>query len=693
MADLFLKNSTGSTVEIADLGIVIADGQSITIDENDFDGYLTPDMVSSLDDDPLLGLVLSTTDIGDTSGDLPKIISEERLMMKTSWKPSRDTFADLPTIGNEEGDIRLVKDVSKLYRWNQSTVTWDPITSTFSLTVEDDEGDTASDVEKIVFVTAAGCECNDVYVAPDNTVYVGAPDPPLSMNSTDLVITGTTLYTGGLPLNNINYKSSDPAGSIVNYIIKDATFTLRLTDPSNRADLGDVGTISVYLNETSIATLDLTANFNEANRAGSQIMANYDIQGTGDPVSNGRVNFTGIASGKGYLQLLSVQMYNSFKFWQKWNAEVVVTDGTLLRQGWNELYITHDGISVPQTSNKIDLFYDVDTGADPTVTTPTVTEDTPVFSYLSGVKFYSTGSSWDVDISGNNCFNNVYHSSEAPLELYGWPGLSTTSIRFDDASVGGVSTPVPQIGESMSVSNWDLVQTSGVSSGDARITIRPRDPYGNYATATSTSNGILISSYSAQSTELTEYFRDENYRLPSGQYDSIPGTITGLWDSTGNLDTYDDGNGLQVYLDELYFPTIDFSSNLPSGNPDYSGLASESNKTYYRAFRHSGTNHSNGKLQIVGITKTQLYNRDVRIWIKVPSQTGWLDLTRDYNFATFTGIDDDGCWVNRDAQTGDQFNFTLGTFGTENSGYMIIVKVQYDDNTAAKINHLAITNW
>lgn len=692
MAELFLKNSTGATIEVADLGLVIDNGQSITIDENDFDGYLTPDMVGALDDNPNNGLVLSTTDIGDTSGDLPKLISEERITMKTHWKPSRDTFADLPTIGNEEGDIRFVEDEAKLYRWNTSGLIWEPITSTFSLSVEDDEGDATTNVEKMVFVTAAGCECNDVYVAPDNTVYIGAPDGPNSMDATDLVISGTTLYSGGLPQNNVNYKPSDPAGSIVNYIIRDGIFSLSLQDPANRADQGDQGTISVYLNGTAIATLDLGANFQEANREGSQVLSNYDIQGSGDPVVNGRVDFTGTAAGKGHLQLLSVEMYNSFKFWQKWNAEIEITDSTLLRQGWNEIYITHEGISVPQTSNHLDLFYDTDSGADPSVTTPTVTEDTPVYSYLSGVRFYGTGSSWDVDVSGNNCFNNVYHASEAPLEFYGWPGLSTTAVRYDDPSVGGVS-PVPQIGESMSISNWDLVQQPGVTDGDAQITVRPRDPYGTYTPASSTSSGILIFSWGAQSTDLVEYFRDENYRLPAGQYDTIPGSITGLWDSTGNLDGYDDGNGLQVYLDELYFPTIDFSSSLPTGNPDYSGLASESNKTYTRAFRHLGTNHSNGKLQLGGITKAQLLNREVRVWIKAPTQTGWLDLTRDYNFATFTGVDDDGCWVNRDIQINDEFEFTLDTFGTENSGYMIIVRVEYPDSSAPRINHMEVTNW
>jgi Fe-S cluster biosynthesis and repair protein YggX len=37
MADYYLKNSTGETKEVSDLGIVIANGQSITISKDDFD--------------------------------------------------------------------------------------------------------------------------------------------------------------------------------------------------------------------------------------------------------------------------------------------------------------------------------------------------------------------------------------------------------------------------------------------------------------------------------------------------------------------------------------------------------------------------------------------------------------------------------------------------------------------------------
>jgi hypothetical protein len=691
MAELYLKNSTGSEIEVADLGLVIADGQSITIDENDFDGYLTADLIAELADLPANGLILSTTDIGQTSGDLPAAIAIERLTLKSHWKPSVDIVGNLPTDGNEDGDIRLVRGDGVLYQWNQGLSQWDQISSTFSLTVEEYDGSpSGANIEKLVFVSA-----EDAVYIDSTTAYVGPPNPPGTLNSQALVAAGTTLYSGALSQSNINYKSGDPAGDIVNYIITDGIFTLTTPDTASRCNYGDKGTISVYLNGTAIATMDLAANFSEGNRTGNQDLSTWDSAGTGDSTTDGVTVFTGTAAGKGSLEMLSVGIYNGFKYYQKWTARINITDSTLLRQGWNEIYLTHDGLSAyggNQTSVHFDIFYDTDAGSNPSVSTPTVTENTPVWSYLSGVKYYDAGSTWDIDVIGSDCFDNVYHSSEAPIELYGWPGMTTQAIAYDNTAVTGLSDP-PDIDETMTVTNLLLTQAASQFSADAQITARPRDPYGNYTPVTSVSNDILIWSYASGSTELIEHFRDEDYRLTAGAYTSIPGSISSVWDSTSSLDTYDDGNGLQVYSDELYFPTVDFSSMTPTGNPDYSLIAAETNKTYFRAFRDLSTSHASGTLRMTGITKAQLYNRDIRVWIKAPSQTGWLDLTRDYNFATFTGIDEDPCWVNRDIQSNSDFQFTLGTNYTENSGYMIIVKVQYPNSSAPRISYMALTDW
>jgi hypothetical protein len=139
---------------------------------------------------------------------------------------------------------------------------------------------------------------------------------------------------------------------------------------------------------------------------------------------------------------------------------------------------------------------------------------------------------------------------------------------------------------------------------------------------------------------------------------------------------------------------LDFSTYLPSGNPDYSGLAATTDRTFIRAMKDNDlVSHATGTLRLTGITKTQLYNREVRVYIKAPTQTGWLDLTRDYNYAGFTGADDDGCWTDRDVQSGSDFKFTIGSFYTQNSGYMVIVKVVYPSSSAPRISHMQVIDW
>lgn len=691
MADYYLKNSTGSTKEVADLGIVIADGQSITISKDDFDGYLTTDLIAALSDDPALGLVLSTTDIGNTSGDLPKSIAVERLSLSHKWKPAVAAFANLPTVGNEDDDVRLVRDTGVLYRWKASASMWDKITSTFSLSVtEYDEDPIGSEISKLVFVQPE----DSVYIDA-NTAYIGPPNAPLTLAGQSLTVAGTSFVTGRLSDLNVNYKSGDPAGTNVTYITNDSTFTLSTPDTANRCNYGDKGTLSVYINGTRMATMDLGANFAEARRETTQLMSNWDIAGTGDPTSNGITAFVGTGAGKGSLEMLSVGVHNGFKYYQRWNARINITDPTLLRQGYNQIQLIRSGLTAYGGDQiaSVDVFYDTDVGNNPTCSTPTVTVEAPVLKYLSGVSFFNTGSTFSVDVTGSHLFDNVYHTSEAPVELYGWPGMATASVRYDDAVVSGVSIP-PKIDETLSISNYMITQTASQMSSDARLSARPRDPYGVYTAAQSASGKIMVFSYPTASDALTEYFRDEAYRLRDGSYDTVPASITGQWDSTGNLGSYDDGKGLQVYMDGLYFPTVDFTTSLPSGNPNYSTLAATTNRTYIRAFKDTDlVSHAIGTLRLTGITKAQLYNRDVRVYIKAPTQTGWLDLTRDYNYASFTGANDDGCWVDRDIQSGSDFKFTLGSFYTQNSGYMVIVKIVYPSSSSPRISHMAVIDW
>jgi len=79
----------------------------------------------------------------------------------------------------------------------------------------------------------------------------------------------------------------------------------------------------------------------------------------------------------------------------------------------------------------------------------------------------------------------------------------------------------------------------------------------------------------------------------------------------------------------------------------------------------------------------------LNVFIKLPTQTGWLDAGTMYSAATFTGIDNDGCQVSK---SGNLYTLTFGTFSTANSGWMIIVKVVLQSSSHSITSTFSV-NW
>ncbi len=92
MATYYLKNTSGNTVTVTDLGLMLPDSRSLAIDSNAINGYLTSDMAAKINDS---SLILSTTDIGDNGGDMsiPDAIAALSLVSKIMrTNPTQVTF-------------------------------------------------------------------------------------------------------------------------------------------------------------------------------------------------------------------------------------------------------------------------------------------------------------------------------------------------------------------------------------------------------------------------------------------------------------------------------------------------------------------------------------------------------------------------------------------------------------------------
>jgi len=553
------------------------------------------------------------------------------------------------------------------------------------LTVQEiDDNPIGLNIDRLVFNGV-----DEIVTIVGTTAYINGTPPPANLGGA-LSVAGTTFYTGRTSQSNINYEL--PIGSIRNDIIIDTTFTLSKNTFANAS----IGNLVLNINGTDVANIDLAANFEEVNRSGSQIMGNYNTTGTGSPLAGGIVNFAG-----GNLTLNSVHWTNPIgsDVYQDGSLTISITGGAL-RQGYNYIDVSHNSHST--TTFKI--FNDIDAGPGIDITIPTLAQDTPVLNHISGINYYDTGSTFDLDVIGAYLFNNVYHITSPLTYAFSW--ANSGILVHTDASVTGVSNP-PDIGETMTVTGFPITVTANEQEPNAVGSVTPRDPYGSGVTEDTIALNFQVMSIADMSTRTIEYFVDENWRFPlSTNVDILPAATTGNWDSTALLGTED----LQVYNIDvaekrcLYHPQIDYTGRMPAQTANYVPLLTETDSQYLRIFQGAVVDQSNGILSVPGMTDADL-GTNIKIELKVPTKTSWIDLSSAYSFATFDANaalgqpDGEGCRINALLHSPDIDNlleFSLGSYASDNSvNYLLWIKITYLNNTIPRRleTGMGITNW
>lgn len=353
--------------------------------------------------------------------------------------------------------------------------------------------------------------------------------------------------------------------------------------------------------------------------------------------------------------------------------------------GYKNITVTHN-IAGTVYSDSIETFYDAQ--QTPSMGSVTVGENTLSSSkYTSGIRYYSDNDIIDVNISSTtNLFRNTYRTDHMIWDCtFSEYQGGTRNIDYDSAGVSGVNNP-PECDDSATYQNNFTIGTSSRLDIDARVGCRYRKPFstGSYSYQPA-SPDYLLNTYpdSGVSTAVRETFFEENYRLPPGDYDSVPGSITGQWTSSNCV-----GNSnATVFDDAVGFYQTDFTSGyMPAQSCDYSGYSGD--QTYYRAIYDAASGHSTGTLELVGLTASDL-GTNVHADIKLPTQSGWLNLSCDYNDATFTGVDGDCVQA---GDSGDDFSWNVGTLTTSDSGNMYIVRLTFP-STSKKVDEIEERGW
>lgn len=520
-------------------------------------------------------------------------------------------------------------------------------------------------------VTDALDDCNELfsYLAPADAV---------ALTGT-LTMSGTVLYTGFVSQNNVNYKTGLPAGSSYTNIVTDAIFTLASPSTStsfNKADEGytrwysAIGTAAYGAYNHSV---DHAANFVSGSRAGTQATT---------PWTSGNISVT------------SVTWYNSFPKWQKGNATITIAAGQLA-QGYNTFKMTREGSFSTQLTSDYDVFYDNDSGPNPSVSgTPTVAEHTTVNTrQLSGVKFYDRGTTFKVGAVGIDCFDNVYVLNPLALTSSNSNSMGSASIPWNDATVTGVTSP-PTITNTMTVTDKIItVPSSNVRSIDARVTVTPSDPYGSYTGVLTASANRLIDGYintaAGTSSDTSELFDDEWYRMLSNfslTSTSYSSGAAGGWDSTISLISGTAGyDGLQCFNGGLKYPVTNYTSGyLPStGQVNYSGATGL--RSYIRYF-YVGTGiqtltftlaNQSGTTGFVSVA-TGPSSTNLTFEMLAPNTTKNGSSTVEFKdcFVSYTDDASIGCYASgTKSSSTSNWVCSLGTKSTATSGSVVCIRI------------------
>jgi len=481
-------------------------------------------------------------------------------------------------------------------------------------------------------------------------------------------------FKSGFVADGNDYIEGHP-GDYFDYLTKIREFYI--TTPENSFSKADKGIIRLFVNGIEVDSFNLGNAFVEQDRDGNQTATHYGIKSQGAFSNVGSTGTNGAIrnSMNGYIQIMSIQKHG-YKKIQKGVIKFKLYNG-ILRHGYNFVYATHSYYGIVDISKQFKFFIDSKHVFPDFTGTQTLFEHTlSSEKYISGVRYYSIGDKFRTTFNIVNIAYTTYVAEPISIEM---PGVKTINVEYNDSNLYQISNP-PHIDDIVEYKGVFTLNEFNQFSIDGVATIKTNTPFGPGSEYTFVSKNRLINTYTNGSSSLKEYFRDEIFRLPAGEYNSVPIQRSYVWDSKLPLE-----NGNAMLFDKgLRYANMTFVDYLPEQIVDYSNFFGS--QTYYRAF-FKNTPHNNGEFIINGIAKNSLLSNKILIDIKLPTQTGWLSLNKFYEVAEFNGEDGDGCLID---VVDNKYYYSSGTFSTAYSGYLMVVRITLPDDSAPAITYLEL---
>ncbi len=329
---------------------------------------------------------------------------------------------------------------------------------------------------------------------------------------------------------------------------------------------------------------------------------------------------------------------------------------------------------------------------------------------ISGVTYHTAGTV-DYSVTISNPYRNTYSSSGSAVNYTG------TNVSPVDESLATPSTEaqdVAIVAKTIAISSINRMLNGSIEVG---VTL-DRTVQSDLSSPGDSLAGFLVDATTDSSTDISEPFNGEGYRLHTGlvltdtNYGSGKNASAYDWDSSQNLMSggADYTTGLLIANGQLSYPSQtnhipniaggDFSSVTygPGGNPNYATASGD--RTYLRYF-YSSLSYSNFKLALA-VTNTSFVTtatgpsaNNVTLEILAPNTTKNTGGTVEFKDAVepHNANDKDiGCFASTFGDTiPTNWGLTLGAENTSTSGQVIVVRITASSAWTGSIDSMNIT--
>jgi hypothetical protein len=483
------------------------------------------------------------------------------------------------------------------------------------------------------------------------------------------------------------YKNDTDITGFLNYNIAESVTNGNTSYSNDAFANAETGSLKLELNGNVIHTIDLAA-----------------FSGSGDPNSGSANSLTG-DSGFTNVSVTASSFDGNGSEWYLFKhrtAKIKVSINDMV-PGWNYVRAIHTLGSTDYATNYLEWINDPSGAVNDLSATNARIENISLIGskYLSGVQ-YNTDATANYKVDLNNMYRNVYAASGTPISFAVTNSTtpSNQSVPDIDTGAGEDHTKVLGITASLDWTNGANYLHSGSITANISATHPFKTAITNGGSAT-TGDGFLIDNRTLASTNTTENFHDETYRKTSGSYDSQAAVTNafGTWDSqthmTGaNVDGHQDG---LLFFDQSLYSPIDgdipnggnFSglTNVETGQPDYSSTSGT--RTFFRVISNSsGADLYNMRIEstLAGTTYSNaaLDASNIHFYIKIPGQTGWMDISQAFNYGNIS--DGDGALITTPSDS-DTHVITFGTASVASNDHMMM-KIEADDSWSGYISQL-----